>query len=433
MYSISRLTKPLPNVKLENLREYINFNLIILQILIVLTTIRWIPGVHPRSIRNVWKVLMVLFILYQTYAQLRDHKIVLPWIYLLSAAVLVGLGIFAYGFLTDSLIIAFGCVTVIYFYQNKNSLKIIFHTFTIWLTIVTLYSLIITFTPLSGFDMAFPLYDGYVSPEVRFSNSSIELNSFGFFGERGIYSITSVGLILSYVYYVKLNSKLSKLYLLSSYILFTQLITIYWLTGSGRAGFVLPIFFVIVMLLQKTSNESILPLVVFSPLFLWTGLYLIKDYQTVRPLLESLNNLISNRIALYFDSIQLLTSNLQSFFGWGPNPWGEYTRAEMEITNSIGSPRSMLTRPHNFLFEFMIQYGILLGCFLIYICWTVSRGTIQEIRQPTSPTRFALGVILTGTIFTGLAVGGKIGPYPINTPQMIFWWIAFGGFVSDIH
>jgi hypothetical protein len=422
--------KSLLDTRIKDMRKIPSINLVILQLLVVLIPIRWLPGVHPRIIQNTWKSLMIIFILSQTYTQLRKRKLAFPWPLLLIISSIIGLGILAHGFLTDALIVAFGCVTAVYFYQNEHDIKIVYHSFLLWLTILTSYSLLVTFTPIPGFEMTFSLYNGYTSPVERFANPYININSFGFFGERGVYSITSMGFIVSLIYSIYFNSKL---YYMSSFVLFAQLITIYWLTGSGRSGFIIPLFFILIVTLKITSTESMIPVVTISPLIIWTGMYSVRDYHIIRPILSGINDFMSNRPSLYFDSIQLLMNNPRSIIGWGPNPWGEYTRAELGVTVTLGDRGKYLVRPHNFLFEFLIQYGILLGTMLFYVCWRISASIVKEVRQPSSPTRFALAIILTSTVFTGILVGGKVGPYPINTPQMILWWMSFGAFVSKIN
>jgi hypothetical protein len=371
---------------------------------------------------------MILFIILEISHMIWSNKMELPWPKLFISSVLIGLSVFIHGFLTHALIIAFGCTTVFYFHRNRKSADLIFHTFTIWITILTSYSLIITFSPLAGFEPTSPLFSGYTSPAERFSHPFIKQNSFGFFGERGVYGLTSIALIFSIIYSHKTQSKI---YYLSSILLFTQLINIYWLTGSGRAGFVLPLFFIIVLGIKKYLTESLIPLVVFSPLITWIGLFTLKDVSALTPIIETLNTIMSNRLALYLDTIQILISNSQSIVGWGPTPWGDYSHAELGIKSSIGTYGQVLTRPHNFLFEVLIQYGLMVGFLLIYVCWQITKETVKEVREPTSSTQFALVIVLAGTIFTGIFVGGKVGPYPVNDAQMILWWIGFGAFLPS--
>jgi hypothetical protein len=216
-----------------------------------------------------------------------------------------------------------------------------------------------------------------------------------------------------------------------SSVLGIQLINIIYLTGSGRAGLVLPIFLMIVVSLKRLSYTKLVPIIVFTPLLLWLLVYSYKLYAGTGVVLLTINELMSNRLAIYLDSITVLISNSQSVIGWGVSPWGDYTLADVSVTNSIGTYGENLIRSHNFFFEFAIQYGIIAGVALLTSVFITVKKLSHSLRRENDPTKLATTVVVLGVIFTGLLVGGKMGPFSIEGRANIFWWIALAYLIGS--
>jgi hypothetical protein len=374
------------------------------------------------------KVLLIIFIIVQIITLLTTIQIEIPWLSMVVTSSVLCLIVLTYGNLTRALIIGFGVSTTFHFHRNKELVGGIFRFFTIWMTILSIYSLLITISPISGFTLAGDLHPGYVNPVEKYPGEYIQENSFGFYGVRDVYTLTSVAFVFTVIYSWMKNSRW---YYLAGLILFLQLTNIYWLTGSGRAGFVLPLFLGIIALVKLTSMKKWIPIIIFSPLILWILIFTFRHIPTVERYSLYLDEFMSHRLSMYTDSIQILISNPRSLIGWGPAPWGEYTLIELGVESSINSYGKYLKRPHNFAFAFSIQYGLLSGLMLVHLCWNIARSSTSQIHRSTSATHLAILVFLSGSIFTGLAVGGKIGPYPINTPDMILWWMGYGVFISN--
>jgi len=371
---------------------------------------------------------MITFVLLQVGKVLYNGHISVPWPSVVFSGIVVGIWILSYGYLTKALIISFGISSIVYFSQNRGAIKTTFSIFTLSLIIVSLYSLIVTFTPISGFEINGLLYTGYKNPVDRFHHPRILQNSFGFYGGRGIYVLISIAFVFSATLAMRESSKL---HLLGSIILSTQLINIWWLTGSGRAGLLLPAFLLVILFTNWAGAEDLIPVIVFSPLIFWIIIYIAHFYINIATFIDILDNITSYRLSIYFESIEVIINNRRSLIGWGPAPWGEYSLIDLgaEPRSRVHGPE--LTRPHNTIFEFIIQYGIAAGSLLIYICWQMVYIAAKEAENPTSAIYLSLAVVLAGTIFVGLAVGGKTGPYSINNEAMIIWWLGLGAIVSE--
>lgn len=401
---------------------------IILYLLVGLLSIRWFPGVGPSVFINFQKILMIIFITIQIIKVVSSGHIFVPWPSVTFAGVIVAMWILAYAYFTKALIVAFGISSIVYFIQNNRRIKTIFGIFTISMISVSLYSLIVTFTPLSGFEISAPIFSGYTNPADLFSHPRIQQNSFGFYGERGIYTLVSIAFVFSSIFAIRGSSKL---YSLGAVVLVIQLINIWWLTGSSRAGFVLPIFMFVILVTRRVGLENLVPIFVFSPLIFWISLFIADVYVNINAIVATLDEFTSGRLSIYFESIEAIINNYRSLIGWGPGPWGEYLLSDLgvEPRSEIDDPR--LTRPHNTLLEFLLQYGLIVGSLLVYICWQVAKKAAQEAKNPTSPSHFSLVIVLAGSFFVGIAVGGKTGPYTITDEVMIIWWLGLGALIGS--
>jgi hypothetical protein len=405
------------------------FSKILLYLTVLFIPINWLPAIDPQIIRYATYIALLLFIILQILDILVSANIKIPYPSVTITSILITLAVIAYGDIPRALIMGFGISTIFYFYRNQTDIQRIFHLFTIWIIILSVYSLFITFGPFSGFEISAPLNPTYNNPVDRWPGAYMHQNSFGFYAGRGVYTLTSVGFIFSTIY---AYSHKSIGYFIGSSILIAQLINIYWLTGSGRAGFLLPLFLVLVAIFKRNGYEKTIPIIVISPIIIWPLVYLFKDFNAINQYIDYMNGVTSGRVRLYFDAVNILTSNPQALIGWGPKPWSEYTMVEMGVGSSFFSSENHFTRPHNFAFEFFVSYGLIIGSLLMYVCWNIAKGIVQQIQQSVSSTQQGIVVFLSGAILIGMAVGGKIGPFPINLPPMLLWWIGFGSFVSHI-
>jgi hypothetical protein len=398
---------------------------ILLYSVVLLTPIRWLPGVEPGILTNLIKVFMIGFLSLEGFVILRNESLEIPVTSVVATAVVLAIITLYYRNFTPTLIVLFGISTVFYFQKWPRTVSGLFKAFVIWMTILSAYSIIITYTQLTGFEISGPLHSSYISPTERFGNPNITQNSFGFFGARNIYVLTEMGFVFATVYAWKFKNGL---FLICSVVLGTQLLSIINLTGSGRAGLALPAFLFIIILIKTVKLEDVIPLLVVSPLIFWVLVFSIKGSIIQTQYFQSFNQFMSNRPLLYMDSIQVIISDSRSLFGWGPSPWGEYSH--FDLTGEQPLHKRMLSRPHNFILGYIIQYGILSGIALMYLCWRVAKVTVQRIRDRDNPTLLAATITMIGSIFVGMAIGGKIGPYAINDAQMIIWWVTFGSTIG---
>lgn len=402
---------------------------LILYLVALFLPIRWLPSIHPDIIYYLFKFLLLLFISIEAIHVIYERKyhILQPWFGVFSIFILIGvLSLTRFASISIMLNILF-LVSVANFSYRDNKVARILHFFVVWMTVLSLYSLIITYTPIDGFSLNIPLESEYRSPVERFPGEYIELNSFGFYGTRGIYTLTSISFIFSVIYCVIHRS--SK-YGIMSLILGAEIINIIYLTGSGRAALVLPIFLVITIVMREKKFIEFLPVVVFSPLILWTTLYIGLEYISPKYIISNLNKFMSNRLFLYLDSITVLISNKQSLVGWGWSPWGNYALSEVGIYDSRTYGET-LTRSHNFLFEFMIQYGLLAGIIFLTALFRIARKTSHTIYNTSDSTKLAASIVVLGILFTGLSVGGKVGPFSVESRSNVFWWMTLGYLIGS--
>jgi hypothetical protein len=288
---------------------------------------------------------------------------------------------------------------------------------------LSLFSIIITYTSLDGFNIGIPLNSAYINPVERWPGPYIKINSFGFFGQRGVYTLTSISSVYAIIYSLVYRSRV---YTIMSLILGAQLVNIVYLTGSGRSGFVIIVFLLISLVARQLFTYRTIIFITFSPIMLWTCLYTGIYHDDPQGLILKLNDFMSNRLALYFDSITILTSNPKSLVGWGLNPWDDYTLSEVGVQSSIGTYGTRLTRPHNFFLEFTLQYGSLFGMMFLISLIKIGKKVSCLLKCSKDPTKLATSVVVLGVIFTGLSVGGKMGPFSVEGGSNEFWWIALG-------
>lgn len=401
---------------------------VFLYLILFFLPLRWLPGIKPIYLSSLVTLLLVGFITTQVFSVMRAEELTLAYIPLIVIALVLASVHLVNLYLTPFLIIISGVVSVFYFSSDSVHETRMFKFFTLWMTILSLYSLLVTYTAFSGFELSGAFYSGTFagySPTARWNHPNIVDNSFGFYGARSIYVLTEIAAVFAAVYAWKLRSVI---FALSGAILMSQIFNIIRLTGSGRAGLMLPMV-VIVMLVVK---EKFIPYLVLSPLVAWILLVAFKNPVVQNPIFVEINEFTSGRIALYMDSVQVLINSDQALMGLGPNPWEEFTYAELGVTDQVYR-FSNLTRPHNFALEFFIEYGLLVGGLLMYLCWGIARGAVDEIRQITTPTRFAVTIVLIGSIFVGIAVGGKVGPFPVNDGTMILWWLGLGYVIGTVQ
>jgi hypothetical protein len=253
-------------------------------------------------------------------------------------------------------------------------------------------------------------------------------NSFGFYNGNTTPVPVSIAFVFSIAY-----ARKSSYYYVSSLVLLTYLFVLVVITGGhGRVGLVLPVFVLTVLMLEKLRLEQLLPIAVFSPLFLWIGIFILTAVSEPSELIYRLNDFMSSRVSLYMDSVRVVLRNSWAPIGIGPAPWGEYTYAELGVGGDppLSYHQPKLTRSHNLFFEYLIEYGLISGSILFYLCWKLSSKTADIIRN-ASATLWGVSVVLIGSIFGGVAVG-QLGPFPTMDPSMIFWWLCFGVFIGIV-
>ena len=419
-------------VNTPNKKHIDNVLLLILIFNVIQLPIRWLPVISdPLILVYTQALTMFLFIVFYIGRTFIYNSLSIPFPKVIFSSVLIMMPILVAQDVMMILSILFGIMCMMFFYQNPNYVKYVFIVNAIWISAISLFALLVTYTPISGYDLPGPLRISYVNPLDRWDHPSIRQNTFGFFASRSIYTIISMTFVFTATYsWFSDNIIKSTSYLVMSSVLLVHLYTIYSLTGSGRAGFIIPIFFFFIFALKKFNLEGIIPLLVISPVILWIVIYVLKNLFNIEQYLIYLDDFLSHRLSIYLDILDILTGNSRSLIGWGKAPWGEYSLSELGVHQSLTRYDSMLARPHNFLFEYTIEYGIIFGIVLLNLCVNISKTAVKEIYQPTSSTRFAIVVMILGSIFTGLAVGGKTGPYAVNYPQAALWWISLGGFIG---
>lgn len=401
-----------------------------LYLIAILLPIRWLPYLDPSILYYSLRLLLISFLIFEGLNMTKESEYMIAshWVMVCIGIFVIGLISFVrFSYLSNFLYVLF-MLMLINYTRSKNNVRYIFMIFTVWTTILSLFSLIVTYTPVSGFTLSEPINSGYKNPVSRWPDKPIQINSFGFFGNRGIYTLTSISFVFATVYW--LVDKSYK-YLIMSAILGSQLLSIIYLTDSGRSGLVLPMFLLIIIIFRKLSLTRWTPLIVFSPIIFWVMTYTLHLYRDITSILLILNDFMSDRVALYMDSIAILHKNHQALVGWGLDPWEQYTLSELNVQSSIGRYGELLTRSHNFLLEFMIQYGLLTGIFFLSILFTAVYKMSHEIKKTSDPTKLSVAIIVTGIIFVGLSIGGKSGPFSVGTRSNIFWWMSIGYLIGD--
>ena len=402
-----------------------------LYLIAILLPIRWLPYLDPSILYYSIRLLLILFLIFEGLNMTKESEYMISshWVIVCIGIFIVGLISFVrFSYISKFLFVLF-MLMLINYTRSKKNVGYIFMVFTVWMTILSLFSLIVTYTPVSGFTLSEPISSGYHNPVSRWPDKPIQINSFGFFGSRGIYTLTSISYVFATVYWMVDKSYK---YLIMNAILGSQLLSIIYLTNSGRSGLVLPMFLLIIISFRRLSLTRWTPLIVFSPIIFWVIVYILHLYSDITSILVMLNNFMSDRVALYMDAIAILHNNHQALVGWGLDPWDEYTVSELNVQqSSIGRYGELLTRPHNFLLEFMIQYGLLTGILFLSILSTAVYKISHEIRKTNDPTKLSVAIIVTGIIFVGLSIGGKSGPFSVGTRSNIFWWISVGYIIGD--
>lgn len=405
---------------------------VILYLILFTLPIRWVPGIpqlQPLCIPIFLHLMMASYCVIVLIKIFLMKTIKISNIKLYFSSIILSFILISYSEFSSALILLFG-ISVGYDISltNKEVSKYI-DFFVIWITLLSAFSLLVTFSPYQWFELNVPLYENYRDPLTYFDHPRLKYNSFGFYGKRDIYVLTSIALIFSIFFMVV---KSIKLYLTCSTILLAQLINIFYLTGSGRSAFVLPLFVLIVIIVVKLNFIRLIPYLVLSPLILWIILFLLKTHQYTQRILSLINEFTSNRAYLYIDSLQIIFTSSKSIFGLGPQPWGNIYLSELGIQNTFTPIESKLIRPHNFLLEFTLEFGIISGFLLLYICIVIANKSISIFSQEQfANSQFSILAFLTGSIFVGLLIGGKSGPYSVNYEIMILWWLCFGTLIAS--
>ena len=401
---------------------------VLLYLIAIFLPIQWLPSINPDLIYYLFKILLVLFVFVEFLRVIQNgqYAVLTSWSIVFAVFLFIGvLALSRFVFLSIILNIMF-FMSVVNFVYEGGKIKPIILFFIFWMTLLSLFSLIVTYSPLSGFKLGTPLHPGYRSPIERWPGSNIEMNSFGFFGTRSIYTLTSISFVFAMVY--SLTTRSIKYWLMST-VLIAQIVNIIYLTGSGRAGLVLPFFLVASILLKKFRVSKLLPVLVVSPIFIWVIIWIYKGYIGFGDLLSTLNEFMTGRLLLYLEAITVLVSNPQSLIGWGLSPWDNYTLIELGVTPT-GS-RTILTRPHNFFLEFSLEYGLIAGILLIITLIICLKKVSHILRETKDPTKMAAVIVVAGIIFTGLSVGGKMGPFSVEGRANIFWWTALAYLIGS--
>lgn len=402
---------------------------IVLCLLALSYPVLWLPGIHPALVGTLKTGLLLLYVGLRGFVHLRTQKVEIIWPSVSIAFAAVLFTLVAYWYKTHSLILVFGYACALHVYRRQGMAKQIIHLFTIWMTLLSVYALLVHYTPVPGFEpVAYPgaPHETFVE---RFGNPNLLPNSFGFYNGNATPVPVSIAFVFSIAY-----ARKSSYYYVPALILLTYLFVLVDITGGhGRVGFVLPVFVLTVVLLKKLRLEQLLPVAVFSPLFLWIGIFIMISVSEPNGFVYWLDDFTSRRVSLYMDSIRVLLRNSWSPVGIGPTAWDEYTYAELGVgaeTAPLSFYDPKLTRSHNLAFEYVIEYGLVSGGMLFYLCWKLSSKTADLLRD-ASPTLWGVSIVLVGSVFGGVAVG-QLGPFPTIDSSMIFWWLCFGVFMGIV-
>ncbi|MBO4248884.1 hypothetical protein IL252_13765 [Halomicrobium sp. IBSBa] len=404
-----------------------HLSMIVLCLLALSYPILWLPGIHPSLVGTLKTGLLLLYVGLRGFVHLRTHKVEIIWPSVSIAFAAVLFTLVAYWYKTHILILVFGYACALHVYRRPEIAKRIVHLFTIWMTLLSVYAMLVHYMPIPGFEPI--VYPGtpHETFVERFGNPNLVPNSFGFYNGNATPVPVSIAFVFSIAY-----ARKSSYYYLPTLILLTYLFVLVDITGGhGRVGLVLPVFVLIVLLLEKLRLEQLLPVAVFSPLFLWIGIFIMTTVWEPVGFVYWLDDFMSSRISLYMDSIRVLLRNSWAPIGIGPAPWGEYTYAELGVgveTAPLSFYDPKLTRSHNLAFEYLIEYGFVSGGMLFYLCWKLSSKT-ADLLCDDSPTLWGVSIVVVGSVFGGVTAG-QLGPFPTMDPSMIFWWLCFGVFIG---
>lgn len=402
---------------------------LLLLVLVLLYPFFWLPYITPSVMWTLKQLLLISYIGLRLLKILDTGKLnIVPNSITIPLLIVPVVGILQFGPLPNIYFILFSFFVIDHFYQSHEKLKNILYLFIIWFTLHSLYALVITYSPIAGFEPV--VYTGPRSYAELFNQPDLRANSFAFYHRDFMTVPAAFALILSVSLFFRGGDK-KMISAMCSVILFLQMVNIVHVTGgSGRAGFVLIVFALIVCLLIQVSRLYLLPCIVISPLLLWFSIYLYIQYTLIPSYLLELNAFMSNRLFLYLDSIDVILSNVRHslIFGLGPNPWGDYTLEQLNTNPQYGvlfDP--VLTRPHNFLLNIFITSGVFVGSVIIYWCIELSRVG-KGVIASHPPFDTGVTIALVGSIFVGISVG-KMGPFATLTNDMFLWWLCYSYFV----
>lgn len=395
----------LDNSRFESIPRFLLF------IIILISTIHWLPSLHPQTIRYMGVVFIILFaISINTWLVIRGRFPIFQSYVAMIPILLIPIYIVTFGPETAILYYLFFISSLSYFYICPS--KRIFHEilliFSTSVVAQSSYAILTTFSPLPHIPTTYVRVIG-----------EVPVSLYGFSGGK-LYILLSISLIIS-IYLSNIYSK--KIFFVYSLILFTHLIVFVLMTGTGRTGLLLLFSILLFRILYWLELKKLIPLLMASPAVSWVTLYIIYFMSPeiiYSGLFESVDNFVSGRLLLYIGSIDIVVRDLLIV------DRGGYTLSQIfPLPYSASIPQTT----HNLLFNILLDKGILIGGLIGLWLWKIGQiSSGLPIKQDNKDVILA-STIVTAYIFVGLSIGGAV---LFNLTKSIIWWLFLAYLLTSV-
>lgn len=399
--------------------------------LVALLPFMWLPGVAPKTIWVTKLVVVSGYLVSRGAFHMLGEKVRLPSNYFIAFPTLFGLFfIVNLGPQSSILALVLGYVATAHALHDREPFERALKIFVVLWAVLATYALLITYLPIYGFEPT--TYTGGV-PYSAYFRKTIKPNSFAFYHRNLSVAPLSIAAILCFGL-LNETENYGRFYVVGLCVLLLQLVNVIVVSGGhGRAGLVMVLFAVCMILLTRLGWENLIPIIVVSPFIGIVTLYAYVHFFGAPSFVYPLDEFMSGRISVFFQTIDVVLANFTDLTGIGP-----YRFYDLKLRDVGVSPnrefvfRSYVIKPHNFLLKVFISQGVVAGALMFIWLFAIGRWAKILVAPRTFGFRWSVATVLTGSIFTGLSVG-KYGPFPALDNDMLFWWLGYSLFLAYLY